>query len=932
MLVIDTGEPLDMNAATDAQGCLLVNLASVCAGMPKLQTEKPSVKAAVMSVDGTNCVGSNVRRSIQRFDDMLAAEVQCMLLDEEEKSSFYKENGLSRSWSVGGGGLDCISTDDSEGLEIDHGLSSLGPRSNKPKAAQQSASSKNSIINWLSFTVDQLESLNYQTEPAFVIYPYQDKMTTEKLEKMRKSKGLRQLWWRCKTRLNKFKGQYDHLYFNTYEEEDFGDISRTDRSVRSFGSPNFDWATYEGAKGQLKGLHDEEKKSVVLSLAHYPRTCSELYVSPRAQAVKDAFEKVAMDQDLKKAKGQQKRKRGEEEDCPDIKRVPPVASKAHRTRASLVEPIETAARVDPHKEEERLHNQMAVAMAGPRVAYRHKKKVKYVEYEVPSAAMCSPVTPTTSKPSGCMCRFLIFNENSFVSMLLPLYMLANLRMRVKNCTSENEVSEYFTAVFGVTNIPSHMSTSGVRGFQFYFHCEPFLGSFCQNAMRVLLGSSNWAKIQPIIADPAKNKGVNRKGMEDLARKRRASGDWVITQETVLASSHVDMFTGYSAYLNHVPFKVDHMGRLHCRSVPSVRDCLINCQKYDLNLSPVPPSLNTQLKSEHNKGAMEYFKKYDCSLNVLWSDQLQDNALFCVANPQLDYLFPTAGRFVSESIPNVPGVHNVNVKSIRLQGMSLAAVRYLNFSFACNFGPAGLGLPRLGKNTEKLTPAPGAEFVQSFSMGDFGTPMDKLLPLEYLNSIGNTLLCAIEKSPAFVSMFPKENGRPTNYGSLSLKVNDPKSKGKIQFPHVVINDEKLRLAAKSNRVILVRAIVPLDRAGCVTVVWPYGIEGKPYLVYIAPETMLILPATVPTSDCPRFTPSGQARAEFVFATFNDDVFRDEPRLPAGVAFENNDYYYVKSDKLKVSGTRRYMSLSGGSAKKKPIWKALNEFIGLFSSMH
>jgi hypothetical protein len=142
----------------------------------------------------------------------------------------------------------------------------------------------------------------------------------------------------------------------------------------------------------------------------------------------------------------------------------------------------------------------------------------------------------------------------------------------------------------------------------------------------------------------------------------------------------------------------------------------------------------------------------------------------------------------------------------------------------------------------------------------------------------------------------------------------------------------RLAAESNKVLLVRAIVPLDRAGCVVVVWPYGIDGKPRLVYIPPETMLILPVSVPTSDCPRFTPSGQARAEFVFAFFKDDAFRDEPRLPAGVSFENNDFHYPKSDKLKVGGNRRYMSLSGASVKKKPIWKALNEFIGLFSRMH
>jgi hypothetical protein len=144
-------------------------------------------------------------------------------------------------------------------------------------------------------------------------------------------------------------------------------------------------------------------------------------------------------------------------------------------------------------------------------------------------------------------------------------------------------------------------------------------------------------------------------------------------------------------------------------------------------------------------------------------------------------------------------------------------------------------------------------------------------------------------------------------------------------------------------LLVRVIVPLDRAGCVIVVWPNGVGQPSKLVFVPADTALILPVTVLTSNCPVFTPSGQAHAEFMFAYFQDKKYvpgkyrGDHPRLPQGLIFENNDHHYPNTTAFKLKQrTDRSIKVPDGSkghTRNRDIYPgvALYEFLHLFSPM-
>ena len=71
-------------------------------------------------------------------------------------------------------------------------------------------------------------------------------------------------------------------------------------------------------------------------------------------------------------------------------------------------------------------------------------------------------------------------------------------------------------------------------------------------------------------------------------------------------------------------------------------------------------------------------------------------------------------------------------------------------------------------------------------------------------------------------------------------------------------------AAAQGALFFRAIVSLDRAGLAMRIWPSGFGGRDdRLLFVPPGCTAIVPMSVATSDCVRFSPSGQRRLEMYF---------------------------------------------------------------------
>jgi hypothetical protein len=449
-------------------------------------------------------------------------------------------------------------------------------------------------------------------------------------------------------------------------------------------------------------------------------------------------------------------------------------------------------------------------------------------------------------------------------------------------------------------------------------------------------------LSPVIADGAKLKGSNKSTVAVKTALKDDEGAWIINRSTVQASFYLDVFNGYAAYLMDAVYKVDLNGRAYCESPPGVGDCLAKCHEHKLTLSPVPASLNTQRKAENSKAPFAYLRRFDISQNVLWPSQKQSEGLFVVANTKMDLMFPTSAFHVSQSIPTLKGLghHTVDVVALSLTKMALAGVRYLRYCFDLMFGPCGMGHKIEKTHMYSLEGDPAATFARSYCTGDFGTPMESWLPSQYLEAMEGCVRKHIEKSTTYSDLFGS-GGTVYCYSTLLLKISDPRFKGRIQLPHCIMSPDKVKAGQSA---LLVRAIVPVDRAGCVIVVWPNGVGQPSKLVFVPSGTALILPVTVLTSDCPSFTPSGQAHAEFVFAFFQDERYNPEKyagdhiRLPDGLVFESNDHHYPNTKAFKLTeATDRSIVIPDGSLKhqqNRGLYPgvALYEFLNLFSPMY
>lgn len=742
-------------------------------------------------------------------------------------------------------------------------------------------------------------------DPVDIPFGVFEKTTEEMsrvLENLRCTTELRELYYNLKTSLNQFKGLKDADYFSSYTYEDFGDKATTDESVRSFKNPNFAWEKFTGANGQLEGLTTEQKRAVVFR-------------------VSISFARVSLAPLITSAAGTS----GRFHDNTAV-----VAHSGRKRKAASCElTCQSGCGVgDATRLVEDESDGFSMKSVGLKLSYQKRKthqETHLLSGAVPVGAYCSRVGPNV-KPTNCLCRFMVFQENSFLTMLPAIDQLCQLRYKISKTVCMHEVGTYFSAVFGVTNIASRGGINGARGFQFYFHIDRDLGTFCQHAMSVLLGESNWSKVCNRIFDRSLKKvKVHEPAVLSLNAKKVEHNKWVINKDSVYASCFIDIIIGYARHMKDAMFKANRSGVLVHEYFPDRRECLEKCFEYGLNAAPVPAGFNTQRKAGYSGPPMAFIRMFDRSRQ--WPPP-EGSSVCYMANPQHKYLFQTSTKYVSRTIDGIKGLHGVDVMAVQLVNEAVVGVDYLRSTFGIFFGPGGLGSCKSQGCPYKLTADPSVPFVYSFLAGDFdSSSSDKFIARQYYNAIVDQVKAKVMKSEAFLDKFPEGSGF-TCTGTLSFKVNRRTAPPNIrlQLPHVLMAHDKL-VSAQVNGCLLVRVIVPLDRAGCIIVVWPSGNDQNGVLVFIPPNVVLVLPVTVPTSDCPQFTPSGQARAEIIIA-----LFHDKRSIPEGIKLENHEYYYPCCGRHPTTNFDKYIALDSRQVEKNYPTDALKVFIGLFDPMY
>lgn len=848
-----------------------------------------------------------------------------------------------------------------EAIEINHDYVRCSKSNHKPRLQN---STQLGLPNWTTFTVAQFENLNPQIVIPIIPYPHQTKMITALLEVLRQDESLRRFWHQKKTYLS-IRQQAHNDFFNTFEEEDFGDTVPVNSTETSFHSIHFDWENFTGIDDQFVGLSTEQKKAAIKWIQHYPKASTKVHLADRTKQVRSSF--LATDLDRKIPATNKKRKADSVQPTiatrhsSRLNKTPRSSSDANTTtqpRSSSNGANSTAQPrqdLDSHNQPNSTNSKVRLAqiVAGPTLVYRDnytKSESNNEPSNLPPGIYCSNIYANNS-PNQCKCRYLIFNTNSFTTMLLPIFLLYQLEHHLPEGIETAML--FFTTIFGVTNVPSHCPSNGVRGFKYYFLCAPELGAFCPHAMRVLIGIENWNKISEYIADNSSNKGRNSN--EDYVEEKRRDGMIVISNENLKAYTYVDLFNGYAAFLRTTKGWKKKDNTWICETQPSGSDCYETCIANGLQLPPIAPSLNTVKKNF--AAAQNFLRRHDGSRNNDWSGkgprQHSDGAMFRVANPKFKFLFQTSIDNVSTVITSIDRYHDIDVCSLALTNKASIATRHLSTCSTLMFGPGCMKhrMPLMKKSGDDpdwpfMTNKPSSKFIQSYCTGDFGNPTDSFLHSEYLFSYTDLATKAIEGTPRYRALF--RNRKPADldcYTSLAIKVTNKKGKGLIQEPHLIMNDIRLDAAVD---VMLVRMIIPLDKSGSIITIWPKGkTNGTSRLVFIPHGTVLVLPLTVLTSNCLQFTPSRNPHAELVFAFFIDkrldalkrkknkskqeqqELADTPPCLPHNVEFENHEYYYPGRKK----GSPRCADISElANAKDKYPTAALQDFTSLFDALN
>ena len=509
---------------------------------------------------------------------------------------------------------------------------------------------------------------------------------------------------------------------------------------------------------------------------------------------------------------------------------------------------------------------------------------------------------SSSRPTQCLCRFIAFKTYSYTELLLVLEQIKVVRDSILNQyeTDPVKTKELFNGVFGVCNVSSTSGSHGTRGLFYYFHAMKSLGSFCCNAMHVLLSPECWGVLsENVIRDNLRLKSLGKINDVKASFESKAfTNEWIIGRETHEAYSNMDILLGYAHYL---------LGDKNDRKDPSRTQLVKIIIENGLHQQPPAPTEISGRKEGASKGMKNFIEMYDKSLCI--SRAQVHEQYFKVANPKRHFnglLFPCKGK-------TSDGIHHVfNGYAMELLDENLVIVEDFRMLFMKMFLPNGsVGL---GNDNHKLSNVAGCESLLSWNTGDFvGHQLKPMFP----GISARQLPKAVWRFLNDRCLKDASKARQI-YVSISFKMNALVDGDiRLQQAHMVLPPALL----ERDDVVFVRCIIPLDNAGLALRVWDKGYtQGSDTLLYIPPGVMCILPVSIPTSDCIRFSPGGQRRIEMLLC-FTTDSIED---ITPSISF-HDEYHY-----METFGTvaRDYSVMFEEDATYSN--NILRKFVNLFSS--
>lgn len=501
--------------------------------------------------------------------------------------------------------------------------------------------------------------------------------------------------------------------------------------------------------------------------------------------------------------------------------------------------------------------------------------------------------------TSCYCLFGMLCKHQFAELLIMLDQVRELR-KVMKSGSYARTKEAFHSVFGISPIRTYGSGLGTRGLFYYFQDQKCLGTLCHNAMYVVLSKELWSNFTfRHVHDAMRERGD--------AIKIKKTDDWIVSKKTVQSYIAIDFLVGYAELL-----------KTNCVSIPT-RSCVCKCiGASGLQQQPTAMSHHTARKSSAIQGISDFLCKYDDSITRIRKERV--SRYLTVANPGRDNGVVFGDEMHSET----------RVSAIHVGASCKEAINELLNTFLVLYGSDGRkqNATQAGFGLQEVHGCPG---LAEWSSGDFSVGVSETIlsgdSLKLLaHAVSEYIVTGVEACES------RRVARLDCHWNMKFKVNRSCGpQGRVQMPHYVMDPAKVALL--ESQITLVRAILPLDRSGLVLRVWPNGIEHDTVstgdrLVYVQPGTMLILPVGVATSDCIRFSPQGQRRAEFVFA-----FVKKGKRLPKDCTLED-DYVYFKCDGPRAR--KQLNSVAKSRAKVKSVLLSnaryvnpiLKEFIELF----
>lgn len=517
---------------------------------------------------------------------------------------------------------------------------------------------------------------------------------------------------------------------------------------------------------------------------------------------------------------------------------------------------------------------------------------------VPKGFLCKG-SKSTSKATHCACRFFMFKDVEFCRVLVVLDQIRLVRSALEKKVDSLKAREIFLAVFGVTNISTYGGSNGTRGLFFYFHACKELGSLCSNAMNVVLTPKLWGSFSGCFVSDELRKGV---------AKLCVGKKWQVNKQTFESYARLDMLMGYSVYVR---------AAATISKVPSLTRLVKCVGSSGLHQQPSAPSEVSGRKCYASKDIKSFLDLYDDSLGIKRGHQVKPYFYVCGTVKNSGVLFETYDKQASPTCIELGGSHDMNVLGLCLPVDIMETVNLLSRCFLLRYGPCGY---RVCGGKQGLKETVGCRGLVSWWSGD--------LQSSSVTSFGGIGVDELVRWLASSMVKGNLDEKCIDY-SVGFKMNHLlEDDVRVQLPHLLMNCELLNAAAERS-IVLGRAIISLDKGGVLIRIWPegdcssHGRDSTDKLVYVPPGTALILPLTVATSDCIRFSCCGSSRLDIVIC-----LRKTGTDLPPALVL-NNDLHYLDRRSCKgTKGTSHSVSLFR-EEDKDYVCDELQRFVGLFS---